>query len=748
MAGLAMLMQVLLTQVKRLVDYALSLFEVSGRGREDPSRLARETISPEEMEKCKKQYEQVLKEIERERQMNNQLTLPVSIGTTMKFTVKVTSMKELLSAVDAALNEHGLRVPKYLLQVKTPGKKPIYMNKGGSLTSNGVNEQSVIEVHPVGRGGMRGTGTDPLSGRPASPAPIGFRLQETPSPSRNDRISENAPLRDTVATQDRISQNPKLTRRVAISVADRTTVASDSSGPDGARVPVRFTNVNELEQALEQANRRISELEQQHESRRISESGQTLQEKLDHAERRIAELLDFGQAEVGRDQPRMPRVSAASAFDLTPTRESAENQEAENAEAPVFLGQTPPPLEALPDARNKSLTVRIVVMVDWFEKLRAWIEGTTGDGSDIYYHIRDAAYAYYARWLENSSNPTLPTQLPLTRIQVPTESFYWSSFLTRSYSRVYKALPAVLVSEHLADVSRGSLVPFQKIAAVMSTALTNYSVQNLDEQTKLYKTLNHPLEWLQGKHSEEAGWQGLNGYSRLIEFAQQLPSVTRIDIGQLAVGVRRLVEYMMGKCSKLEADALSARVRETSLFHYTPKFDDLKSIVDTCTNLARYSVAFKEAFKQKKDNAPGNKDDGSGGPGKGPNAANAAQGDQRKEKGKEKGKGKDKGKGKGKEKGKWKGKDEKKSQSPNQGNAAQDAGQPHPAPELPAAHATQGTQEKAKDKGQGKGRGKCLICGKTRDEHENKQFCPGFCWICGKKKEEHANGEYCSPKND
>ena len=99
-----MLSQVLLTQVKRLVDYALSLVEVSGRGQEDPRRLARETIYPEEMEKFKKQYEKVLKEIERERQMNTPLALPVSIGTAMKFTVKITSMKELLSAVDAALH--------------------------------------------------------------------------------------------------------------------------------------------------------------------------------------------------------------------------------------------------------------------------------------------------------------------------------------------------------------------------------------------------------------------------------------------------------------------------------------------------------------------------------------------------------------------------------------------------------------------------------------------------------------------
>ena len=118
--------------------------------------------------------------------------------------------------------------------------------------------------------------------------------------------------------------------------------------------------------------------------------------------------------------------------------------------------------------------------------MRAWIEGSTSDGSDIWYQIRDAAFAYYVQWLQNSGDPTAPVQLPLNRIEVPSEAQHWIRFLTRAYSRIYKALPSALMADHLSDVRSESLTPFQKVTAVLTTALTSYAIQNLDEQTKLY----------------------------------------------------------------------------------------------------------------------------------------------------------------------------------------------------------------------------------------------------------------------
>ena len=135
-------------------------------------------------------------------------------------------------------------------------------------------------------------------------------------------------------------------------------------------------------------------------------------------------------------------------------------------------------------------------------------------------------------------------------------------------------------------------------------------VQSLNEQTKFFAELHHPMEWVTGKHGGD-GWKSMATYLRLLDHSDKLPNATFIDQGKLHVGTKNLVEFVMNNVSKMESDKLSGHAREQGLDSYRCEVSSLRNIIVSCQQLLRHSIVLQTKLKHierdKKEKAEKNK---------------------------------------------------------------------------------------------------------------------------------------------
>ena len=542
-----------------------------------------------------------------------------------------------------------------------------------------------IIISPCGGGGMRKQDN--------------LKLPETPSP---DRVP--AP---------KFSQIP----RPGISLAQRTTAASDEE-PKG---PVRFANVGDLESRLKDAETRAET-----ETKRASVIEKQLEDMTETLKRLTEE----------RDKtPTKRKID----FSASP----GEKDSHEGGTAKVFLGQNPPALDNLTDVSDKKVIERLPVVVEWLESLRSWTQDTVTHGDVIFEALRNAADEFYLRWLYLSANPFKVTSITLEDISNGDDSLdhhYYEEFLLRSYGKITKALPKHLSSSLKEDVSSTTLTPFQKVAGIIVTVLTNFAVINLDEHTALFGSLHNPSQWLNGNHVKDGptGSSSLVTYHRTLKFAQTLPRVTQLDVGRLTLGVRRLVNDIMSLLEKLEADEMSKEVRNQGLFAYDCKLESLIKIVQMCQNVARNSMSFKKNFKERsekkdKDKKEREKREETNKRKRG-NLAKATPEQSPSEhpvntdqptpstahQAKAKGKGQKGAKG---TKGSGKNDEQKQTEQGTTGNGKAQS------------ESNQDTQKPSPKL--------CSVCGKTLAEHPDKKWCVPLCYECKKPLDAHPNRRWC-----
>ena len=161
--------------------------------------------------------------------------------------------------------------------------------------------------------------------------------------------------------------------------------------------------------------------------------------------------------------------------------------------------------------------------------------------------IRDEAEPYYLQRLEESADPVRRAQITLDQIELEHDI----SVKRISYATIFTHNEnfAGLYMEQLNDLTGLNLTAFQRVMAVIVTAMTKYGAQNLQDHTQLVQSFAKPLDWLNGSvyKDQETGWTQLSIMLNVMKHTNDV-SVIEVDEVCLNSGVRALFDHIMNHC--------------------------------------------------------------------------------------------------------------------------------------------------------------------------------------------------------
>ena len=418
------------------------------------------------------------------------------------------------------------------------------------LSQQGIADGSFLRVVCLGRGGMQQT------------SPWGVPLQ---TPLQN--LHQSPQARSERVVQGGATPAP-ASERLEAAMSDLQTVQN-------AFMNERETNA-ELTRQIQKLSKRLDAMDVE---RNLPEM---------HAEFPLTPGVDITPTQKpAKFQPKVVRLSLMERreFGLGEDRPTMALRNPETTAS--YLGNSVPEVPIFKATTDNRVEMRMFCLQSWLLELRFWVNATCNRGEFLWNLLDKALQDYHENWLAKSGDANAQAVFSMKYIWDGGEAVKgFEEYCTRSYARVFHALPQDMKTIHWSDMQLHSLSPFQRFAALLITVTCNYGLRSLDDVVSLVRKLESPASWVvqaagDRYHGELGRWW------QLVQFANGLGL---LDWSRIQLGLRSLVSHVNSLLNSFESHQLNISIAKSRVhdFHCDP--DMISELMKVVLHLCRTST--------------------------------------------------------------------------------------------------------------------------------------------------------------